>query len=43
MPTIAVNETTKDRLAARKLHPNASYDEVIVLMLDYVEEQEKKK
>ena len=28
---------------ARKIHPNVSYDEVIVTMLDYIEAQEKRK
>ena len=43
MPTVAVKEKTKERLDGRKIHPNVSYDEIIVMMLDYIEEQEKRK
>ena len=43
MPTIALSEKTKKRLAARKLHPKASFDEVVGLLLDHVESEEKKK
>lgn len=43
MPTISVKENTKARMDARKIHPNVSYDEIIVMMLDYVDAQEKRK
>lgn len=43
MPTIALSQKTKDRLSDRKVHPNATYEEVIETMLDYIEEQEKRK
>lgn len=42
MPTVAIKEETKTRLDGRKIHPNVSYDEIIVTMLDYIEAQEKR-
>lgn len=43
MPTVAIKEKTKERLDGRKIHPNVSYNEIIVTMLDYIEAQEKRK
>ena len=43
MSTIKLDDETKKRLVERKVHPNATYQEVIVTMLDYVEAQEKRK
>lgn len=43
MTTIKLSEEVKFRLTKRKVHPNASYEEVIVTMLDYIEKQEKRK
>ena len=43
MPVIKVSDKNKSRMDSRKIHPRMSYDEVIGLMLDHIEAQEKRK
>jgi hypothetical protein len=37
--TIAIGETTKQRLDNKKIHPRETYDDVINRLIDYMDNQ----